>query len=224
MNAFLKRAFDLILSTAGLILLSPVFTLIALAIRLSGPGPVFYRQERAGQYGRPFRIWKFRSMLVGADRMGPGITQAGDHRVTRIGAFLRRTKLDELPQLMNVLAGDMSLVGPRPELPRYVALYTPQQREILRYKPGITDLASMRFRDEEALLSQTADLEHFYLRYCVPKKIELNSQYARRANVLRDCGIIMQTLWLLGFKRTDKSARNRPPHPGPQKGRSLSPL
>ena len=138
-------------------------------------------------------------MIVHADQMGPPLTKGEDARITWIGRFLRKTKLDELPQLWNVLLGDMSFVGPRPEVPRYVDRYTPAQREILRFKPGITDMATMLFRDEEALLRGTEDVESFYLQYCLPKKIELNLQYARRAGVLQDIWIIVQTLcpyWL----------------------------
>ena len=137
----LKRAFDVICSGVGLLVLLPPGLLIALLIKLSDGGPVFYGQKRIGRFGKPFRIWKFRSMVVNADKMGVPLTRDQDPRITGIGRFLRKTKLDELPQLWNVLIGDMSLVGPRPEVPRYVELYTPEQRQILIYKPGITDVA-----------------------------------------------------------------------------------
>jgi len=195
----LKRLFDIVWASIGMLLLLPVGLLIGLLIKLTGGGPVFYGQTRIGQFGKPFRIWKFRSMIVHADQMGPPLTKGEDARITWIGRFLRKTKLDELPQLWNVLLGDMSFVGPRPEVPRYVDRYTPAQREILRFKPGITDMATMLFRDEEALLRGTEDVEGFYLQYCLPKKIELNRQYARRAGVLQDIWIIVQTLcpyWL----------------------------
>ena len=195
----LKRLFDIVWASIGMLLLLPVGLLIGLLIKLTGGGPVFYGQTRIGQFGKPFRIWKFRSMIVHADHMGPPLTKGEDARITWIGRFLRKTKLDELPQLWNVLLGDMSFVGPRPEVPRYVDRYTPAQREILRFKPGITDMATMLFRDEEALLRGTEDVESFYLQYCLPKKIELNLQYARRAGVLQDIWIIVQTLcpyWL----------------------------
>lgn len=133
-------------------------------------------------------------MVAGADKQGPGITATGVARVTRAGRFLRRSKLDELPQLINVLKGEMSLVGPRPEDPRYVALYTPEQREVLRHRPGITDLASLEFRDEEALLRDVPDVEAFYIRYCLPRKIELHRQYAARAGFFQDLGIILRTV------------------------------
>jgi len=195
----LKRAFDILCSGVGLLALWPVGLLIGLLIKLTGGGPIFYGQTRIGQFGKPFRIWKFRSMAVNADKMGVPLTKEEDPRITWIGRFLRKTKLDELPQLWNVLVGDMSFVGPRPEMPQYVERYTPEQREILKFKPGITDMATMLFRNEEALLRGTGDVEGFYLRYCLPKKIELNLQYAQRASVLRDIWIIVQTLcpyWL----------------------------
>jgi lipopolysaccharide/colanic/teichoic acid biosynthesis glycosyltransferase len=194
-----KRLFDIICAGLGLLVLSPLGVLIALLIKLSDRGPVFYSQTRIGQFGKPFRIWKFRSMVVNADKMGAHITKDKDPRITRIGRFLRKTKLDELPQLWNVLVGEMSLVGPRPEVPRYVERYTPEQREILNYKPGITDLASVLFRNEEELLRGTADVERFYVQYCLPRKIELNRRHADRASVLQDVWVILQTLcpyWL----------------------------
>ena len=183
----------------GLLVLAPLGLLIALLIKLSDRGPIFYRQTRIGQFGKPLRIWKFRSMVVNADKIGVPLTKDEDPRITWIGRFLRKTKLDELPQLWNVLISDMSFVGPRPEVPRYVERYTAEQREILKYKPGITDVATLLFRNEEALLRGTADVEGFYLHYCLPKKIELNRQHAERASLLQDIWIILQTLcpyWL----------------------------
>ncbi len=194
-----KRVLDLLGAGAGLVLLLPFGLVVGVCSKLADGGPVLYRQVRVGRYGRPFRILKFRSMVVYADRLGHAITQGQDPRITPLGRFLRKTKLDELPQLWNVLLGEMSLVGPRPEVPRYVEHYTPEQLEVLRCKPGITDLASLLFRDEEALLRGAADVEQFYLRYCLPKKIELNLEYARRAGVLQDCWIILQTLWRVGL-------------------------
>ena len=194
-----KRVFDVLCSGAGLLALWPAGLLIGLLIKLTGKGPIFYGQTRIGQFGKPFRIWKFRSMVVNADQTGLSLTKGEDPRVTWIGRLLRKTKLDELPQLWNVLVGDMSFVGPRPEVPRYVARYTPEQREILKYKPGITDMATMFFRNEEALLRGSGDLEGFYLQYCLPKKIELNLRYAQRASAFQDIWIIAQTLcpyWL----------------------------
>jgi lipopolysaccharide/colanic/teichoic acid biosynthesis glycosyltransferase len=189
-----KRLFDAFFSAVGIIVLSPVFLLIALAVKLSDGGPVFYRQTRIGQHGIPFRIWKFRTMVPNAEQSGPPVTGSGDSRVTRVGRFLRRAKLDELPQLWNVLCGEMSLVGPRPEVPRYVEYYTFEQRGILQYKPGITDLASLHFRDEESLLKSCDDTEQFYIQQCVPRKLKLNQDYARQANLLTDTWIILRTV------------------------------
>ena len=203
---FTKRLFDIVCASLGLLFLLPLGLLIALLIKLSDRGPIFYAQTRIGQFGRPFRIWKFRSMILNADQLGLPLTGDADPRITRVGRFLRKTKLDELPQLWNVLVGDMSFVGPRPEVPRYVDLYTPDQREILRYKPGITDLASLLFRNEEELLRGADDVEQFYIRYCLPKKIELNRQHAERASLFQDISIILQTLSSLLPRRSHLSA------------------
>lgn len=193
-NPAAKRLYDLIFSAGGLVLLSPLFLVIAAFVKTSDGGPVFYRQVRVGLGGRTFRICKFRTMAPNAEQAGPSLTREGDARITRIGRILRRTKLDELPQLWNVLKGEMSLVGPRPEVPRYVQRYTPEQREILNCKPGITDLASLCFREEEALLGHAANLEEFYIEHCIPRKLTLNREYAVRANLLSDTWIILQTL------------------------------
>ncbi len=191
---FAKRWFDVAFAALGLVLLSPVAAIIGLLVKLSDGGPIHYAQIRIGQRGRPFRLWKFRSMVVNADKLGPPLTKEEDERITRIGCFLRKTKLDELPQLWNVLRGDMSFVGPRPEVPRYVAAYTPDQREILEHKPGITDIATLLFRNEEALLRGATDVEAFYLAHCLPRKIELNEQYGRQATLIKDVWVIVQTL------------------------------
>jgi lipopolysaccharide/colanic/teichoic acid biosynthesis glycosyltransferase len=190
----IKRVFDLFFSGLGLITLWPVGLVIGLLIKLTDGGPIFYRQTRIGQFGRPFRIWKFRSMIVHADRLGGPLTQAGDPRITRVGRWLRQSKLDELPQLWNVFLGEMSFVGPRPELEMYVKHYTPAQRELLQFKPGLTDLATLLFRNEAALLRGTEDVEAFYLRYCLPRKLALNLEYVRRANLLGDLWVMAQTL------------------------------
>ncbi len=192
----LKRIFDLLASALGLIILSPIFALIALLIRLTSPGPVFYRARRVGQGGREFTLYKFRSMVADADRRGPGITAAGDPRVTSIGRVLRRTKLDELPQLWNVLRGDMSLVGPRPEDPRYVALYTPEQRRVLDVRPGITSLASIEYRNEEAVL-HGPDWEQRYIHEVMPAKLAIDLRYVQRATLFTDLLIILRTLLAL---------------------------
>jgi lipopolysaccharide/colanic/teichoic acid biosynthesis glycosyltransferase len=193
-NPTAKRLYDLVFAAGGLVLLSPLLGVLAALVKITDGGPVFYRQVRVGLGGRSYRICKFRTMTPKADQAGPSLTREGDARITRIGRILRRTKLDELPQLWNVLKGEMSLVGPRPEVPRYVQHYTPEQREILRCKPGITDLASLCFREEEALLGHAANLEEFYIEHCIPRKLSLNREYAARANLLSDTWIILQTL------------------------------
>jgi len=193
-HAAAKRCYDVAFSFAGLVVLSPLFLLIAALIKTADGGDIFYRQVRIGLLGRPFRICKFRTMISSADQAGPSITKDGDARITWIGRILRKTKLDELPQLWNVLKGEMSLVGPRPEVPRYVERYTLEQRAILRCKPGITDLASLCFREEEVLLGNANNLEAFYIQHCIPRKLRLNREYAARANLLSDTWIILQTI------------------------------
>jgi lipopolysaccharide/colanic/teichoic acid biosynthesis glycosyltransferase len=189
-----KRLYDVLLAFCGLVALSPLMAVVGALIKISDGGKVFYRQLRVGRGGEEFWIYKFRTMVPAGDKAGPSVTKGGDSRITRIGWILRKTKLDELPQLLNVLLGDMSLVGPRPEVPRYVRHYTPEQRTILSLKPGITDLASLCFRDEEALLANADNLEEFYIKHCIPRKMQLNRDYSRRANLLTDTWIILQTL------------------------------
>src|SRR6267378_86529 len=189
-----KRLYDLFFSCCGFVVVSPLLLLIAVLIKIADGGDIFYRQVRIGLHGRPFRICKFRTMVSSAEQTGPSVTKNGDARITWIGRILRRTKLDELPQLWNVFSGEMSLVGPRPEVPRYVEHYTAEQRDILRFKPGITDLASVCFRDEEELLGNTDSLDKFYFEQCVPRKLGLNREYAERANLLSDSWIIVRTV------------------------------
>ncbi|MGD9585931.1 MAG: sugar transferase [Brachymonas sp.] len=192
----LKRAFDLAASGIGLLLLSPLLLALAVWIRLDSPGPVFFRQERIGLRGRPFRIYKFRSMRV--DHSGPQITVGADDRITRSGHIIRAYKLDELPQLLNVFLGDMSLVGPRPEVPRYVALYPADVRaEVLSVRPGITDLASVQYRSESTLLAQSADPERTYIDTILPAKLALCRQYVRERSLGLDLKIIGMTLGIL---------------------------
>ncbi len=192
----LKRAFDLAASGIGLLLLSPLLLALAAWIRLDSPGPVFFRQERIGLRGRPFRIYKFRSMRV--DHSGPQITVGADDRITRSGHIIRAYKLDELPQLLNVFLGDMSLVGPRPEVPRYVALYPADVRaEVLSVRPGITDLASVQYRSESTLLAQSADPERTYIDTILPAKLALCRQYVRERSLGLDLKIIGMTLGIL---------------------------
>jgi len=189
-----KRIFDILLSAIGLLVLLPCFLLVALLMKITDRGPVLYHQTRIGRWGKPFQIWKFRTMVVDAHKMGPLITNGKDPRITFIGRILRKTKIDELPQLWNVLKGDMSFVGPRPQVPRFINKLTTAQREMLRHRPGITDLASLKFKDEEELLSCAEDVDEFYIRHCLPRKIALNLQYSRQASLHHDLWIIMQTL------------------------------
>lgn len=189
----LKRLFDIASSGAGLILLSPLLLALAVAVKLGSPGPIFYRANRVGRYGAPFKLLKFRSMVINADQIGPAVTGAADPRITRVGRFLRRTKLDELPQLINVLRGEMSVVGPRPEDPRYVALYTEEQRQVLNVRPGITSPASVAYRNEEAMLVDD-DWEKYYVEQIMPAKLAVDLEYARNASLWRDVRVILGTL------------------------------
>jgi lipopolysaccharide/colanic/teichoic acid biosynthesis glycosyltransferase len=188
-----KRTFDLLAAGVGLLLLSPLFVVVALAITLDSQGPVFFRQARVGRGGRTFRIVKFRTMRERAEEAGGQLTVAGDPRVTRVGALLRKSKLDELPQLFNVVAGDMSLVGPRPEVPRYVAHYDARQRRVLDVRPGITDPASIAYRDENDLLDASTDPEAVYLEQIMPAKLEMNLAYLQRRSLAGDIAIIFRT-------------------------------
>lgn len=189
-----KRAMDIVISGAALVVLSPVLLLVALLIKIDDPGPVFYRQVRVGKDGKTFRIFKFRSMVVDADKKGLQITVGRDPRITRMGAFLRKTKLDELAQLINVFVGDMSFVGPRPEVPRYVELYTPYQRQVLLVRPGITDYASIAYRNENDLLAGAQDPEKMYIETIMPDKIELNMKYLHEISPLTDIRLIFKTI------------------------------
>jgi len=196
-----KRAFDLFWSALGLAVLSPVLALVALAVKLEDGGPVFFRQLRIGRRGRPFRIWKFRTMVVDADRQGRAITVGRDPRITRVGHWLRDSKLDEIPQLLNVFSGEMSLVGPRPEVPRYVELYTEAQRAILALRPGITDLASIKYRNESDLLGAAENPDETYMQILLPDKIRINLAYASEAGLWSDFLVILATLGLFSAAR-----------------------
>ena len=189
-----KRAMDVVLSGAALLLLWPLFLLIALAIVIDDPGPVFYRQVRVGRGGKEFRIFKFRSMITDAEKKGLQITVGRDSRITRVGALLRKTKLDELAQLINVFLGQMSFVGPRPEVPRYVRLYTPYQQQVLLVRPGITDYASIAYRSENDLLAAADDPERMYIEEIMPAKIELNMRYLHEISPLSDIRLILKTI------------------------------
>ena len=194
----LKRLFDVLVAGAGLLLLSPLLVGIALWIKLDSRGPVFFRQQRVGRFGAPFHIHKFRSMREDAPLAGPQITVGDDPRITGAGHFLRRTKLDELPQLLDVLAGTMSLVGPRPEVPRYVAMYPPELRDkVLSVRPGITDQASITYRDESTLLAQAADPERVYIEQIMPAKLRCAAEYVDHMSLANDLRLIGATLRLL---------------------------
>ena len=189
----LKRIFDIILSLFGLIILLPFMIIIAILIKLDSKGPVFFKQVRVTKNGREFKIFKYRTMKIGSDKYSQ-ITVGKDNRITKIGSFLRKYKLDEIPQLINVLLGDMSLVGPRPEVPKYVALYTEGQKEILKVRAGITDYASIEFSDENDLLASEEDPEKAYIEKIMPKKIELNKKYLSEISMLTDIKIILLTI------------------------------
>ena len=189
----LKRIFDITLSLLGLIILLPFMLIIAIFIKLDSKGPVFFKQLRVTKNGREFKIFKYRTMRVGSDKYSQ-ITVGKDDRITKIGLFLRKYKLDEIPQLINVFIGDMSLVGPRPEVPKYVALYTEEQREILKVRAGITDYASIEFSNENDLLALEEDPEKAYIEKVMPKKIELNKKYLSEISILTDIRIILLTI------------------------------
>lgn len=193
----MKRVFDVMASGLGLLLLSPLFLIIAIWVKADSPGPVFYRQTRVGRGNRDFRLFKFRSMRVGSDKKGLITVGGRDPRVTRSGYYIRKYKLDELPQLINVFIGDMSLVGPRPEVRKYVDLYTPEQLHVLDVRPGITDLASIRYRNENELLEQAADPEQYYREVVMQDKLRINSEYIADRSFFKDIKIIFLTFWAI---------------------------
>jgi lipopolysaccharide/colanic/teichoic acid biosynthesis glycosyltransferase len=191
----IKRLFDVIVSSFGLLLLAPLLVAISLAIKFESRGPVFFRQERVGRFGQLFRIHKFRTMVTDAEQVGLQITVGNDARVTRVGAFLRKYKLDELAQLIDVLSGSMSLVGPRPEVPRYVEYYSEDVRQIvLSVKPGITDRASIEFKNENEILANAADPHHSYVNKILPIKIEYYIDYVKSRTFFGDIKLILSTL------------------------------
>lgn len=191
-----KRAFDFLCALIGLVLLTPTFAVVAIWIRLTSPGPVFYAPVRVGRSGQPIRVYKFRTMCEGADSIGPGITRSADNRITPVGRLLRKSKLDELPQLLNVLRGDMSLVGPRPEDPRYVAHYTTDERIVLAVRPGMTSLASIRYRNEERLL-QGEDWEQLYIAQVMRDKLRVDRRYVEKWSLVLDLQILFYTFFIL---------------------------
>ncbi len=197
----LKRAFDIFFATGALLVLSPLLAVVALWVKVDSAGPVFFRQQRVGRGGRVFLIYKFRSMALDAEARGLPVTVGADDRITRSGAFLRRYKIDEFPQFFNVLIGDMSVVGPRPEVPRYVALYPPHVRDVvLSVRPGITDLASIEYRDENELLGHSADPERTYVEQVMPAKLAFCERYVRERTFLGDLAIIRRS-FAVSFSR-----------------------
>jgi lipopolysaccharide/colanic/teichoic acid biosynthesis glycosyltransferase len=194
-----KRLFDLICSALGTAVLSPLFALIALAIKLESKGPIFYRGVRAGRFGEDFRIFKFRTMVENAEALGSACAPEDDHRITRVGRVLRRLKLDELPQLLNVMRGEMSLVGPRPQFPWVLEQYTPEERTILSLRPGITDFASIRFRNEGEILRGSPNPDKDYFEKIHPEKLRLSLKYLHEQSFWLDCKILLRTAWVVFF-------------------------
>lgn len=189
----IKRTFDIGASALALLLCTPLFLLIAALIKLDSAGPIFFSQQRVGKNFRPFWIYKFRSMVREAPFKGPEITTGNDERITRVGWFLRKTKFDELPQLINVIKGEMSLVGPRPEVPAYVELFSDDYKEILQVQPGLTDLASLKYYDEAALLARSSNPEQEYVERVLPDKIRLAKEYVQKSSFLFDLTLILKT-------------------------------
>ena len=189
-----KRLFDIMFSFLGLLILLPLFAAVALLLKRDSKGPVFFRQERMGRHFKPFRIYKFRTMTACQEERGPLITVANDTRITRFGRFLRKSKIDELPQLLNVLKGDMSLVGPRPEVEKYAQLFRPQYEKLLTVRPGITDFASLRYSEEEGLLPLSGNWEEEYVKKILPQKIRLSLRYVENHTLFTDVSLIVKTI------------------------------
>lgn len=198
-NLFIKRVFDIIASFFGLIILSPMLVIVSLAIKVDSKGPVFFKQKRVGKNNKVFEIYKFRTMVTDAEKLGKQITVGNDSRITRVGKFIRKCKLDELPQLINVLKGEMSLVGPRPEVPRYVELYNAYQNQILLVQPGITDYASIEFRNENEILGKSKNPEKTYIEEIMPTKIDLNVRYIKNIGLQEDIKLIFITIFKVIF-------------------------
>ncbi len=190
----IKRTFDFLMSMIGILLLSPIFIIISIAIVMDSKGGVFYKQERIGRGRKPFKLLKFRSMKTGSDKKGLLTVGSNDSRVTKIGLFIRKYKLDELPQLINILLGDMSFVGPRPEVKKYVDLYTKEQLKVLEVRPGLTDYASLAYFDENELLSKSANPEDTYIHVVMPAKLRLNFKYLEKKGFITDIGLILKTI------------------------------
>ena len=193
-NSIIKRLFDIFTSLIGIILLSPVLIIISICIKVDSKGPVIFKQTRVGKNGRFFSIYKFRTMINNSESLGRQITIGKDSRITKIGSFIRKYKIDEFPQLFNVLFGTMSLVGPRPEVPQYVKLYNDDQRRVLEVKPGITDLASIRYCDENEVLAEVDNPDEYYVNVIMPHKLKLNIEYIDKSNLLFDIKLILKTI------------------------------
>ena len=191
---YLKRVFDFIAAFIGIIILSPILVLIAVWIKFSSKGPLFYTQKRVGKDFKEFDIYKFRSMVVNADKIGPSVTSGDDSRITEVGKFIRKTKIDELPQLLNVLKGDMSLVGPRPEVMQFVVKKRDEYKKVLSVRPGITDNAAIEFRDEETIMNAYEDKERAYLEIILPQKIKLYYNYIDNISFTNDIKLLLHTL------------------------------
>jgi lipopolysaccharide/colanic/teichoic acid biosynthesis glycosyltransferase len=206
----LKRSFDVLVSLIALVLLAPLFLVLALAIKLTTRGPVFYKGRRVGRGGDIFLMHKFRSMVVNADQMGTDLTPQGDPRVTKIGKFLRKTKIDELPNIIDILKGDMSFVGPRPESPLYAKYYNERQKRVLDVRPGVVGPAQIKYRHEELILKDKEDPDAYYVQELMPQKIEIDLNYIQNRSFLLDIKIIFKALWAVGMisgkEKTAKTA------------------
>lgn len=193
----MKRLFDIVASGCGLILLFPLFIILSIWIKFDSEGPIFYKQVRVGRYNKDFYLYKFRSMRVGSDKKGLITVGDRDPRITNSGYFIRKYKLDEFPQLINVLKGDMSLVGPRPEVRKYVDMYTPEQLRVLDVRPGITDLASIRYRNENEILAQAANPDEYYVNVVMQDKLKINLEYIDKHNLWYDIKLIFKTFYAI---------------------------
>ncbi|NTU50500.1 MAG: sugar transferase [Desulfobulbaceae bacterium] len=202
----LKRAFDFLVSSVALLVLMPAFIILAVAIKLDSSGPVFYHGVRVGRFGKPFRIYKFRSMVVDAEKKGAASTSNNDMRVTSVGKFIRRFKFDELSQLINVFLGDMSFVGPRPEVQKFVDMYTMEEKEILKMRPGITDWSSIKFHNEGEIIAASgiADADEAYMKLIRPEKLRLQLKYAKERTFRTDLDILFTTVFSLYSTRLGK--------------------
>lgn len=194
LNEFIKRVFDFFAALIGIIVISPILIVVSIAIKLDSPGNIMFLQKRVGKDEKEFYIYKFRTMVTDAEKLGKQITVGKDSRITKVGAFLRKYKIDELPQLFNVLKGDMSLVGPRPEVPKYVALYNEEQKKVLSVRPGITDLASLRYSDENEILGKVDNPEEYYINVIMKDKLNLNLEYIEKSNLFFDISLIIKTI------------------------------